>query len=182
MKLCECGCGRPAPIATRNKTSLGHVKGQPVRFIRGHNGKPITPVRTRFMAFVRLEGECWLWDGALDQKHGYGHFFCGGKRRYDKAYRIAYELFVGPIPKGCHVHHTCEVKRCVNPEHLAVVTPLEHGEAHRARTCVHGHRRRQAPGGRWYCPGCQAAYHARKRKEALPTESSYMAESLGVAA
>lgn len=38
VKLCECGCGRPAPIATKTRTKLGHVKGQPIRFIRGHCG------------------------------------------------------------------------------------------------------------------------------------------------
>ena len=36
-KLCECGCGQPAPIATKNHTRTGAVKGQPVRFIKGHS-------------------------------------------------------------------------------------------------------------------------------------------------
>jgi len=38
MKLCECGCGKPAPIAKRNRPSKGMVKGEPYRFIHGHNG------------------------------------------------------------------------------------------------------------------------------------------------
>jgi len=37
--LCECGCGRPAPIAKMTNTKKGHVKGQPVRFIRGHHAR-----------------------------------------------------------------------------------------------------------------------------------------------
>lgn len=37
IKLCECGCGRPAPIYTRNHPLRGHIKGQPARFIAGHN-------------------------------------------------------------------------------------------------------------------------------------------------
>jgi hypothetical protein len=36
IKLCECGCGKPAPIATQTKKKWGHVQGQPMRFIRGH--------------------------------------------------------------------------------------------------------------------------------------------------
>ena len=36
MKLCECGCGNPAPIAAKNHTKHGHVKGQPMRYIKGH--------------------------------------------------------------------------------------------------------------------------------------------------
>lgn len=39
VALCECGCGEPAPIARRSNTRLGHVKGQPVRFIRSHVGR-----------------------------------------------------------------------------------------------------------------------------------------------
>lgn len=37
MQLCECGCGEPAPIAAKNHTKHGYVKGQPVRFIKGHS-------------------------------------------------------------------------------------------------------------------------------------------------
>ena len=36
-KLCECGCGQPAPIATRNCLERGYIKGQPLRFILGHS-------------------------------------------------------------------------------------------------------------------------------------------------
>lgn len=37
--LCECGCGQAAPIATQTNRSKGWVKGQPLRFVRGHAGK-----------------------------------------------------------------------------------------------------------------------------------------------
>lgn len=36
-KLCECGCGEPAPIAKYNRKKWGWVKGQPVRFIHNHH-------------------------------------------------------------------------------------------------------------------------------------------------
>lgn len=36
---CECGCGNPAPIAKRTRSDVGHVKGEPIRFIRGHYGR-----------------------------------------------------------------------------------------------------------------------------------------------
>jgi len=39
MKLCECGCGDPAPISKRTNTRLGHLPGEPVRFICGHHNK-----------------------------------------------------------------------------------------------------------------------------------------------
>lgn len=37
MKVCECGCGQAAPIATRTDVKRGYIAGQPRRFIRGHN-------------------------------------------------------------------------------------------------------------------------------------------------
>ncbi len=36
IKLCECGCGRPAPIAKVTYQRRGLVKGQPMRFVHGH--------------------------------------------------------------------------------------------------------------------------------------------------
>jgi hypothetical protein len=35
--LCQCGCGEPAPLAKANHARRGVVKGQPQRFIKGHN-------------------------------------------------------------------------------------------------------------------------------------------------
>lgn len=53
--LCECGCGQPAPIAKYTKTSAGHVKGQPVRFVRGHHGRS-SEVRAKISARRREVG------------------------------------------------------------------------------------------------------------------------------
>jgi hypothetical protein len=46
VKLCECGCGDPAPIAGKTDTSTGRVAGQPQRFINGHNIR-VEPPRRR---------------------------------------------------------------------------------------------------------------------------------------
>lgn len=35
-KLCECGCGEPTPPARRTRAERGWVKGQPTRFVPGH--------------------------------------------------------------------------------------------------------------------------------------------------
>lgn len=59
--------------------------------------------------------DCWLW-----RKHpigdGRGYFHLNGKQ--ELAHRVSYMLFRGPIPKGLHVCHSCDVPCCVNPDHL----------------------------------------------------------------
>lgn len=58
---------------------------------------------------------CLLWQSAIDQK-GYGRV---QHARYSTAaHRAVYEVFVGPIPDGMHVLHSCDVRACVNPFHL----------------------------------------------------------------
>lgn len=38
---------------------------------------------------------------------------------------VAYELLVGPIPKGLEPDHLCRVRACVRPSHIEPVTPRE---------------------------------------------------------
>ena len=40
-KLCECGCGQVAPIATRNWHKKGIKKGQALRFVCGHHRRGV---------------------------------------------------------------------------------------------------------------------------------------------
>lgn len=54
VKTCDCGCGRPAPIATRNDQKNGIKAGQPRRFIKGHHRRTgsigQTPERKAYQA------------------------------------------------------------------------------------------------------------------------------------
>lgn len=99
-----------------------------------------TPITDRFMKFVQVDEAtgCWLWTGMLDT-HGRGSF--GLFRKLVQAHVVAYQLFVGPVPDGKELHHTCLTTRCVNWRHLKALTRTEHVAAHVAiRThCKHGH-------------------------------------------
>lgn len=59
VKLCECGCGRPAPIAKKTDNGRGHVKGQPMRFICGHQAqrKLLIEVGQRFDRGVVIDAD-----------------------------------------------------------------------------------------------------------------------------
>jgi len=58
---------------------------------------------------------CWLWTGAKS-KSGDGTSSIGG-RNYG-AHRIAYRVFIGPVPNDMDVLRTCRVNACVRKHHL----------------------------------------------------------------
>jgi hypothetical protein len=74
------------------------------------------------MEKVDRSGECWLWTAAVFD-NGYGAFRDGPRQR--RAHRWAYEHFVGPIPEAAILMHSCDVRRCVNPQHLTPGSDLD---------------------------------------------------------
>ncbi|WP_345699172.1 hypothetical protein [Kitasatospora terrestris] len=100
---------------------------------------------------------CIIWTAATNQ--GYGAIHVGRANR--RAYRVAYELMVGPVPAGLQLDHLCHTRdtsctggpeclhrRCVNPHHLQPVTGGENarrspntpvGRNIRRASCVNGH-------------------------------------------
>lgn len=63
---------------------------------------------------------CWLWTACV-VNFGYGKLGLNtGENIY--AHRLSYEIYKGKIPDGMCVCHTCDVPRCVNPDHLFLGT------------------------------------------------------------
>lgn len=102
-KLCECGCGGKAPIAKQTNKRIGHVKGEPVRFIRGH---------------VKYNG------GKATHQLGYPQTKMPGHPRADsRGYVFDHVLIIEkitgePMPPGSKVHHKNKTPADNRPDNL----------------------------------------------------------------
>ena len=63
---------------------------------------------------------CWIWLLSLGS-HGYGQG-TSPATRVTVAHRLSYEAFIGPIPPGALVQHSCDHHWCVAPHHLSLGT------------------------------------------------------------
>lgn len=58
---------------------------------------------------------CWLW---LRGVNNYGYGVSTHPEAGSGAHRAAWAAYKGTIPAGQHVLHKCDVRSCINPDHL----------------------------------------------------------------
>lgn len=122
---------------------------------------------------VEEEDGCWLWIGSKTPD-GYGRFRVQGVDTL--AGRYAYQKYIGEIPDKHRLFRKCEVRLCVNPEHMHPKTSFQQMEGSnspaaqnsRRKACIHGHpfegdNVRIDSQGRRRCVTCRKRIDANKR-------------------
>lgn len=75
--------------------------------------------------------DCWRSSlGVSRSGHSYVNVGSLSAPNLLPSHRVVYEMAVGPIPVGAHVHHRCGTPNCMNPDHLVPLDPAEHKALH----------------------------------------------------
>ncbi len=83
-------------------------------------------LKERFDERIMMEPNtgCWLWTAAASPL-GYGQLWNPSIQKVCLAHRIAWELYVGPIPDGLELCHICDTPECCSPHHHFLGTHKE---------------------------------------------------------
>lgn len=127
--FCQCGCGLRAPISDRTRADQGSVKGEPRRYIRGHNGRDLIPWSERVDHVIAGES----------RTHSDGYVLVylpmhpSANPTYVYEHRLVLERALGRfLATHEYVHHRNGDRADNRLENLEVMTGSQHMTHHRS--------------------------------------------------
>lgn len=112
---CQCGCGEKAPIARENRFTIGVVKGEPRRFIKGHNKRACTGSKNS------------MWNGGkILRSDGYIHIWNPSHPRANSKGYVAEHILIAEktlgkfLPDRAVIHHANRIKSDNRKENLVI--------------------------------------------------------------
>ena len=101
---CECGCGQVTRISSKTRAADGHIKGQHMRFIKGHNPRGKSKPRVSVEGYVNI------------RRIGYNP-----TNPYIGEHILIAEKAIGhKLPLGSIVHHVDENRMNNNNSNLVI--------------------------------------------------------------
>lgn len=178
--LCACGCGYPAPVAKATSRRLGHVKGQPVRFIHGHHAR----LRRTKNPVVCARGGC---ASASAGKRGKSYYCAKHLRliqmnadaKQNGKQAPSFAELESLIPQDMKCSACARTMNWLRTGGMSTQVTLQHDRSGQIRLICFGCNTRHAslpgdllyeiPKGHRYCPGChliksESSFWQRKSK------------------
>lgn len=128
--LCACGCGQPTKLASYTSLPRGWVRGQPIRFLHGHNGTgtkrtrvDVGPKNASWKGGRRINALGYMTIRVTSGK-------CGTYRHEHDL--IAERVLGRRLPLGVVVHHVDGTRKNNSNDNLVILqSPADHNELHR---------------------------------------------------